>query len=380
MTESLRLGRIAGVAVGINWSVLVIFGLIVLGLALGRFPAEYPDQPAAAHVAAGLIAAVLFFLSLLAHEIAHAVVAMRNGIGVEGITLWLFGGVAKLEGEPETPGADLRIAGVGPLVSVLLAIAFGGLAFGAVAVGVPGLVFAVLLWLAIINGVLAVFNLVPAAPLDGGRVLRALLWYRRGDRYSAAISAARAGRVFGFVLIGLGLLEFAAGAGLGGLWLVLIGWFLTGAAKAEEQHAEVRGALGDVRVRDVMTEDPTVAPPDLSVDEFVEAYVWPHRHSTFPLVEGGRIAGLISLRRLKELPASERRDRRVRELACPPEEIGVADPDELVAEVVARMNTCADGRLLVVADGELIGILSPTDVARVLEVGPLRARRERDLH
>lgn len=380
MNESLRLGRVAGVAVGINWSVLVIFALIVAGLAGGRFPQQYPELPVVAHVGAGVVAAVLFFVSLLAHEVAHAVVARRNGVAVEGITLWLFGGVARLEGEPPSPGADLRIAGVGPLVSVLLAVAFFGLAFAALALNLTGIVFAVLAWLAAINGVLALFNLIPAAPLDGGRILRAYLWYRRGDRSSAAISAARAGRVFGFVLIGLGLLEFASGAGLGGLWLVFIGWFLTGAAKSEEHHAEMRGSLGDVRVGAVMTRDPTVAPPDLSVDDFVEEYVWPYRHSTFPLVEDGEIAGLVSMRRLKELSRQERQRTRVRELACPPAEIATADPDELVADVIERMNACADGRVLVVEAGELVGILSPTDVARLLEVSPLRGRREQELH
>src|SRR5690606_17685310 len=167
---------------------------------------------------------------------------------VEGITLWMFGGVARLHGEAADPGADLRIAGVGPLVSLVLAGLFGaiGLALDAVA---EGLVVGIFWWLALINLILAVFNMMPAAPLDGGRVLRSFLWRRGGDRYEASMTAARAGRGFGWFLVALGFLQFVAGAGLAGLWLVLIGWFLTTVARAEEEHARVSGALSGVRVR-----------------------------------------------------------------------------------------------------------------------------------
>jgi Zn-dependent protease len=283
MNESLRLGTIAGVRVGINWSVLVIFALIAFSLAAGRFPLVYPDLGTATYAVAGLAAAVIFFLSLLAHEVAHAVVATRNGLEVDGITLWLFGGVARLGGEAADPGADLRIAGVGPLVSLVLAGAFFVVAVAVGGLGLPGIVEGVFGWLAVINLALAVFNLVPAAPLDGGRILRAFLWRRRGDRLSASVTAARAGTVFGFVLIGLGLLEFAFGAGFGGLWFVLLGWFLVNAAKSEQQQARVRHALSGIRVRDVMSSDPTTAPRTLTVDDFLDSYLFAHRHSTFPL-------------------------------------------------------------------------------------------------
>jgi Zn-dependent protease len=374
MTENLRLGRIAGVTVGINWTVLVVFLLVTTGLAAGRFPARFPEENPAAYAVAGLAAGVVFFLSLLAHEIAHAVVARRHGIEVDGITLWLFGGVARLKGEARTPSAELAIAGVGPLVSLVLAAAFAGVAVGLAAAGAPGLAVDAVQWLAVINLVLAVFNLVPAAPLDGGRVLRALLWRWRGDRTAAAVTASRAGRVFGWVLVALGFVQVVI-VGFGGLWLVLIGWFIAMAARAEEQHSRVSGALTDVRVRDVMTPDPTTVPPGLTVDRFVSDVVFRHRHSTFPVVDGdGRPVGLVTLRRVKEVAPAERATTLVDRLACPPEEIPLARPDDALVDLLPRMAGCTDGRALVVDEaGRLVGLVSPTDVTRRLELGDLRA-------
>lgn len=190
MTETVRLGRLFGVDVGVNWSVFVIFALISFGLAAGRFPVVHPDHPPSAYLAAGLAAGLIFLLSLFAHELSHAVVARRNGVGCDGITLWLFGGVARLTGEPDSPGADLRIAGIGPLVSLMLGGLFAAATGVLVAFDGPELVAAVLAWLALINIVLAVFNLAPAAPLDGGRILRAAVWKFSGDRHRAAVTAS----------------------------------------------------------------------------------------------------------------------------------------------------------------------------------------------
>lgn len=380
MEESLSLGRIAGVRVGLNWSVLIIFALIAGSLALGFLPQMHPDVDPIVHWISAVITAVVFLASLLAHEVAHAVVAIRNGLEVQGITLWLFGGVAKLESEAEDPAAELRIAGIGPLVSVLLAVAFGSLAFAGSAAGWPGVVVEVIAWLALINLVLAVFNLVPASPLDGGRILRAFLWWRRGDPVSAAVTAAKAGRIFGFVLIALGLVQFAFTGALGGLWLVLIGWFLTTAAGAEQQHARLQGALGDLRVRDVMTPEPTVVPWDLTVERFVEEFVFGHRYSTFPVVGGDRRVGLMTLNRVKDVPPSDRPHRSLHGVACPPDEVATASPDEDLVDVLPRMSGCADGRVVVVDDGRVVGILSPRDVARELEIAGIRPPRGASEH
>jgi Zn-dependent protease/CBS domain-containing protein len=379
VTESLRLGNIFGVRVGINWSVLVIFALITVGLASGSFPELYPGYDGFVYFAAGLAAGVVFFVSLLAHELSHAIVARRNGIEVQGITLWLFGGVAKLEGEADNPGAELRIAGVGPLVSLISAGAFAAIAALLALVGVADLTVGIFAWLALINVILAVFNLAPAAPLDGGRVLRAILWRVWDDRRRAATAAARAGQVFGWILIGLGLFAFLSGAGISGLWLAFIGWFLTTAARAEEEQAQVQDLLSGVRVRDVMTPDPMTAPGGITVAELLEDYVLRTRYSTFPTVDSwGRFSGLVTLSRVKNVPAEERHTTRVQQIACPPDEVPTARPDDKILDLLPRMGGCSDGRAIVLVDHQIVGIVSPADVARQFEVADLRRPVERE--
>jgi len=354
--------------VGLNISVLVILLILVVGLAAGRFPAEFPGYSVTWYVIASLVAAVLFFASLLAHELAHAVVAQRNGVPVEGIVLWLFGGVAQLKAEPRTPGADFRVAAVGPLTSVVAAAVFAGVGGLLMVFGAPGLAAGVFGYLAFVNVLLAVFNLVPAAPLDGGRVLRAILWWARHDRARAAVTAARAGRVFGFVLVALGVVQIVAGYGLGGVWLVLIGLFLVNAATAEEQQARLSASLHGIRVRDVMSPNPVMGDPNETIDHFITYTVWANRHTTYPLVDAfGRLTGLVTLNRIRETPPDRRSELTLAAVACRPDELPIATPDEYLVHVVPRMAGCSDGRAVVVDDGQrVIGIVSPSDVSRAL--------------
>jgi Zn-dependent protease/CBS domain-containing protein len=369
---SFRLGRVAGVPIGVNWSVLVIFALIAWGLSAVQFPNAYPGRPGWTYVVAGLGAALVFLLGLLAHEVSHAVVAQRNGLSVNSITLWMFGGVAELRGDARSPGAELRIAGVGPLVSLLIGVVFGIIAAGVAVVYGTGLAFGAFAWLAGINVALAIFNVLPAAPLDGGRLLRAALWKWRGDRTWAAVIAARAGRIFGVILIVLGLVQFLVGAGVGGLWLALIGWFLVGAATAEEQQARVGDALSGVRVGDVMTAHPQTIAPDISVADFVDRHLLAHRHSAFPLTDGDRPVGLVTLDRVRQVPYERRSSLRISDVACPPEDLVLTAPDEPLTELLPRLADCADGRALAVEDGRLVGIISPSDISRAVQQGTLR--------
>ncbi|MFI7023746.1 site-2 protease family protein [Micromonospora sp. NPDC049900] len=372
MRASFRLGRIVGVPVGVNWSVLVIFALIWWGLSANLFPVSYPDRSVVAYVLAGLAAAIVFFLGLLAHEVSHAVVAKRNGLGVGGITLWLFGGVAELRGEARTPGAELRIAGVGPLVSLIIGAFFGVLAMLLSVAGVHGLWLGVMAWLGGINLLLAVFNILPAAPLDGGRLLRAAVWKATGDRTRATVVAARAGWVLGLALIGFGLFRFLTGAGVGGLWLALIGWFLIGAASLEERQARVGSALRGIRVADVMTPQPQTASGEMTVADFVDNYLFAYRHTALPLTEDGRPVGLVTLDRVRGVPSDERDGTTLESVACRSDELVLASPDEQLTDLLPRLNDCADGRALVVADGRLVGIVSPSDISRAVQRGSMR--------
>jgi len=374
MNETFRLGRIAGIRVGVNASVLVIVLIIAGGLALGRFPLVLPGRSGLAYATAALVAALAFLASLLAHELAHALVARRNGVEVEGITLWLLGGVARLRGGARTPAAEFRIAGVGPLTSLVLAGLFLAAAVAARLAGAGGLPVAVLDYLAVINVSLAVFNLIPASPLDGGRLLRALLWWRRGDPWSSAVTASRAGRFLGFVLIALGALQLVTGRGLGGLWLGLIGLFLVNAATAEEQQAIVSGRLGGLPVGRVMSGPVLSADPDEPVDRFLYEVVMVHRFSTYPLVDrSGALVGLVTLNRLRSVPPEARAATRLRDVACPPSQIPTASPDEPLLDLLGRMEGCTDGRAVVLDGGRVVGVVSPSDVTRTLQLTDLAA-------
>jgi Zn-dependent protease/predicted transcriptional regulator len=309
---------------------------------------------------AGVIAALVFFLGLLAHELSHAVLARRNGLVVEGITLWLFGGVARLRGEAASPGAELRIAGVGPLVSLLIGLAFGGIAALVRIVYHPGLLLGTLMWLGAINVALAVFNVLPAAPLDGGRLLRAALWKWRGDRVWAAVMSARAGRVLGLALVVLAFVLFFRDRTVGQLWLALIGWFLFGAAGAEERQAR----LGAVRVADVMSRETDNVAPDLTVSDFMDRYRPGHRRAAIPLTEDGRPVGLVTLERAQQVPLERRADTRMRDVACAPGDVALASPDEPLSQLLPRLTGCAGGSALVVEDHHLVGIVTPAEVER----------------
>jgi len=374
MKTSLPLGRIAGVRVGINLSVLVIVAILVAGLGFSRFPDVLPGRSVWAYLLAAALATAAFLASLLAHEVAHAVLARRNGIEVESITLWVFGGVARLKGDPLSPGADLRIAAAGPLTSLVLGVGFGALALLLNVAGLGGLPVAVLAYLAGVNILLALFNLVPAAPLDGGRVLRAILWLAWKDRFRAAITAARAGRVFGSLLAAYGFLQFLMGGGFGGMWLVLIGLFLVSAAHAEEQQTRIASSLRGVLVGHVMTAHPVIADPELPVSEFIQHMAWAHRFSTYPLTDAaGRLAGLVTLNRIRAVAPGSRATTRLRDIACPPDQVPIASATEPLAELLPRMSGCADGRAAVVDEqGTVVGIVSPSDVIRAIQLASLR--------
>ncbi|HEY3260650.1 MAG TPA: site-2 protease family protein [Pseudonocardiaceae bacterium] len=359
--------------VAVSLSVFVIVALLVVSLGFGRFPLVLPGRSLLAYLLSAVAATVLFLGSILAHELAHAVVARRNGIEVESITLWLFGGVAQLKSEPRSPGADLRVAAVGPLSSLVLAAIFGAAAYLASFAGADGLVAAVLSYLAGINLMLALFNLVPAAPLDGGRVLRAVLWRIWHNQQRAAIAAARAGRFFGYLLIGLGVLQVATTAGLSGIWLVLIGFFIVNAAAAEEQQARLGSMLQGIPVGHVMTPNPVTSDPDQTVEEFIRRTALTFRFSSYPLTDpAGRLIGLVTLNRIRAVPPQKRSTTRLIEIACRPDEVPTIRPDQALADLMPRMVGCSDGRAVVTDDrGAVVGIVSPSDVSRAVQVASL---------
>ncbi|GHE13554.1 site-2 protease family protein [Streptomyces alanosinicus] len=368
MDETLPLGRIAGVRIGLHWSVLVIFALITVALAHGRLPATHPGHSPVAYWALAVLTAVVFFVSLLAHELAHAVVARRNGVQVEGITLWMLGGAARLRGEAPSPAAELRIAGVGPLTSLLAGAVFAGVAAGLHALHASGLVVEAIVWLAAINVLLAVFNALPAAPLDGGRLLRAYLWHRTGDPLRATRGASAAGRMLGWFLVASGFADVLFAGDIAGLWPALIGWFLIAAATAEARQAQLRGALTGVPVSRVMTPDPVTVPTTAALSDFLaDGPFGPYRHSAFPVLGAdGSVAGLLTVRRMEWTPAQERAHTTVRDVMRPLDEVVTAAPHEPVVDLVPRLQESPLHRALILDGGRLVGILTLSDITRAL--------------
>ena len=372
MTTSIELGRIFGIRIGINWSWLVVFALIAWTLAVGVFPATNPGLSDGTYVAMAIVAAVLFFASLLLHELGHAFEARREGMEIEGITLWLFGGVAKFKGMFPSAGAEFRIAIAGPLVSLVLGVVFS---LGAWAISTTDAVDAVAAWLGYINLTLLVFNMLPALPLDGGRVLRSALWHTRGDFLGATRAAARFGRGFAFLFIAGGVFLFIFQGSFSGAWLAFIGWFLLQAATAEDRYALVRESLAGVRVRDLMIREPVTVPASMSIGRFMDEVAWSRRYTSYPVVDDGRVVGLLAFRCVAEVPRSEWEARLVRDCMIPRERVPVLHEDDPAVDALAELGETEISRGIVLEDGRLAGLISITDLARALEVGMPGRRR-----
>jgi Zn-dependent protease len=365
MAGTVRIARIAGIDVEAHWSWLLIVALVVWSLSAGVFPDSNPGLSDGAYAAMGIVAALVMFVSLGLHELGHALVARREGMEIEGITLWLLGGVARFGGGRfPSAGAELRIAIAGPLVSLVIGVVL--LAFALLA-PLPSAVDGVVFWLGYVNLVLLVFNLLPALPLDGGRVLRAILWGRRDDLADATRTAVVVSRGFGRAMIGGGLVMVLFGL-LGGVWFALIGWFLLNAA-AQEELAAPQGLLARLRIADVMIREPDTVPEGTTLERFLEDDVVHTRHTVYPVVTpSGAIVGLVSFRDAQRTPRAERSHHLVTEAMVPVERVRVLDAEALLVEQLAALLSAPLRRALVREDGRVAGMLSPTDALRVVDV------------
>ena len=371
MTSSVELGRIAGIRIGAHWSLLVVFALIVWSLASAVFPDQNEGLSDGTYLAMAIVAALFFFASILLHELGHAFQAMREGMEIDGITLWLFGGVAQFRGTFPSAGAEFRIAIAGPIVSLLLGLFF--VAIAGVTTMTPE-VDGVAAWLGYINLTLLIFNLLPALPLDGGRVLRAALWGARDNFDWATRVAGNVGRGFGFLFIAGGIALFVFANSFSGAWLAFIGWFLLGAASAETRTLLVREALRGLRVRDLMVRDPTTVSQGASIGQFMDEVVLPNRYTTYPVVENGRAVGLLPFRCVAQIPRGEWDERTVRDCMLSRDDVPVLEEDEEIVDVLDELGQ-GPGRGLVLDGDRLVGLLSISDLARTLETNGRRRRR-----
>jgi len=371
LTPSIRLGRLFGIEVGFNWSLIFIVALIAWTVAADILPGTAPGYAPLLYWLLGAAGALLFYASLLAHELSHAVVARRNGVKVAGITLWLFGGVSRLEGEPVSARSEALIAGVGPLTSFVVAVLSLVIA---VLAGGSSLVAALFSWLSFVNVMLGLFNLVPAFPLDGGRLLSSLLWWRSGSRQRGVHNAVRVGRVFAYLMIAAGVVGVFIGQPVSGIWIAFVGWFLLSAGAAEEAGSTIRIALRSVPVSAAMT-SPVVTLPDwVTVQTFLESVAPNHSFTTYPVHEAsGALTGVVRLSDLVRMPAGERAERHLKDVARPIAEVPVTNPREDLSALIGRIGGGLEQRVLVFDKGQLVGIVSPADVARVLTLRGARA-------
>ncbi len=374
MNPTFSLGRIAGVRIGLNWSWAIVFALIVWSLASAVFPDQNPGLSKGAYAGMAVVAALLFFASLLLHELGHAVQARREGMQIEGITLWLFGGVARFTDAFPSAGAEFRIAVAGPLVTAVLGGAFVALAALA---ALPEAVDGVAAWLGYINLFLLAFNLLPALPLDGGRVLRAALWAGRRDFAWATAIAADVGRGFGYLMIAGGILLFVVQGAFSGAWLAFLGWFLLGAAGAEARYLAVRDALAGLEVRHFMIRDPVTAQPEQSLGEFMDSVAGVARYTAYPVVRESQVLGVLPLRRVLELPRSEWDERRVSDVMLRVDEVPQLHEHQDALDALAELDAAGLHRGLVLDHGRLAGFVSITDIARLLAAArPRRPGRQ----
>lgn len=383
ISSGTSLGSIAGVRIEVDWSLWIVFALVLFNLGASVFPRWHPDWNPGAIWGTALAAALLFFGSVLLHELAHALVGRAQGIEVSRITLFLFGGLAHLESEPPRPRAEFFTAIVGPLTSLaigigaaLLATALTGLRLairdtGALSVEQVRAILAdagplatLLLWLGPINLLLGVFNLVPGFPLDGGRVLRSVLWGATGDLLKATRWAANAGRAFAWVLMTIGVIDLFSGLFAQGLWLLLIGWFLNTAAHMSYQQVWTRHALHDVPVSRVMWANPTRVSPELSLDRLVRDHIMTSDQVAFPVERDGEFVGLVALDDVRGIPQSLWGDTNVADVMTPVKELGVLAPGthaDRALEVLARLDV---DQLPVLQDSHLEGVVRRRDLLR----------------
>lgn len=366
--KKIVLFKILGFTVSLDLSWFLIFVLVAWSLAMSLFPAYFGDLSTLTYWLMGIAGALGLFLSVVFHELTHSLVARRFGLPMRGITLFVFGGVAEMQDEPPSPKAEFVMAVAGPLSSGALALFFFG-ASSLMENGVPASVYGVARYLAFINGALALFNLLPAFPLDGGRMLRSALWRWKKSLKTATYIASRIGLAFGAGIIALGVVSFLFfGNFVGGMWWFLIGMFLIHAARSSYQHLILRKALEGERVSRFMKSDPVTVPPNLSVQQLVEDYFYKYHFKLFPVVEKGRLVGCVSTKQLKNIPRNEWKERPIGDIIDQCSDENSVSPDTDAVKVLGTMNRKGVSRLMVTDDGELQGIISLKDMLKFISL------------
>lgn len=362
-----RLFSLFGFEVKLDLSWLLLALLITWSLGAGVFPEEYPDLPKQIYAWMGIACAIGVFISIVFHEFCHSIVARHFGMPIKGITLFIFGGVAEMESEPPNPRSEFLMAVAGPLASFLLAFLFSEVESLAVTREWPVSIVGVFDTLAYINVVVAIFNLVPAFPLDGGRMLRAALWHWKNDIRAATYISSRIGTTFGLALMFLGGFSFIQGNVIGGMWWFLIGIFLRGAAAASYQQLLLQEVLQDQPVKNFMRRDPVTVPPTITIQEWIEDYVYQHHFKMYPVVKDSNLLGCVSIESIKRIPRADWPNKTVSEVMEPVSDANAIPADAETMKLLSKMvRPDKQGRFMVVDNGQLVGMISLKDLLELI--------------
>jgi Zn-dependent protease len=365
--KRIKLFKLFGFEVGIDLSWIILAILIAWSLSVGLFPVRYKGLPTQTYWLMGIVGALGLFFSIVFHEMCHSLVARRYGMSMKGITLFIFGGVAEMGDEPSSPKAEFMMAIIGPVSSIVIGLVFYGVYIFGRQNGWPEAMNGVVQYLAFINGLLAVFNLLPAFPLDGGRVLRSILWgLKKNLRWATRISS-KIGSGFGILLIVLGAFQFLRGDFIGGMWWFLIGMFLQGAAKTSYQQLLLRKSLEGELVRRFMKTDPVTVTPSISIAQLVEGYIYKYHYKMFPVVEDtNRLLGCVTTKQVKEIPREEWGQRRVGEIAAQCSAENTIGPQVDAMKALSLMSKSGLSRLMVTEGNRLVGVIALKDMLKFL--------------
>jgi Zn-dependent protease/CBS domain-containing protein len=370
---SMTIASIMGIPIRVHFSWLVIFALITWSLSTFYFPREAPQLPSASYWIIGTIAALLLFASVAFHELSHSFIAMRYKVQIINITLFIFGGVAQMKGEPPSPKAEFQIAIAGPLSSYFLAFIFYALFI----LSTTEIAKALFSYLALINFILGTFNLIPGFPMDGGRVLRSYLWGRTKDFFYATRKASSFGQKIALFFIIFGIFLLFTGH-LDGLWLMLIGWFLYMAAQASYQQVSLQETLSSAKVMDIMARDIVIMPKDINIDSAVNEYFLKYGYGGFPIIDDGRFLGFVTLKEIKDVPRERWRDVRVSEIYIPHNKKWEVSEEDNSMKALELMINEDKGRLVVTEKGNIKGLITRNGIARYIQIkGQIMGKTEK---
>ncbi|BBO18224.1 zinc metalloprotease M50B [Candidatus Brocadia pituitae] len=357
-----KIATVMGIPLRVHFSWFIVFGLITWSLSTRYFPKAAPDLPAAAYWIKGTLASLLLFASVSFHELSHSYIARKYHVSITSITLFIFGGVAQMKGEPPHPKAEFRIAIAGPISSFLLSAVFF-----LMAINFTGGLVALFSYLARINFILGAFNLIPGFPMDGGRILRAALWSRTKDFFYATQKASVFGQRIALFFLFFGLFLIFSGSS-GGLWMLLIGWFLYMAAQSSQQQANLHEALSAIKVKNVMAMNIVTVDPSLPIDEAVDKYFLRYGYGGFPVVDEGKFLGIITLKEIKDVPRTDWKKVKISDILIPHNKKWEVTPDSDAMRALELMIKEDKGRIIVMKNGMLTGLITRNGIARYLQI------------